>query len=667
FLLIINYCKGSTKGRAQKERSIAQVIEECNPRQVFNNPYASLSIQQQRIRLPIFRHRNQIIYLMERYQSIVLVGETGCGKSTQVPQYLYEAGWGKDGIIGVTQPRRVAAVALASRVADERMTMLGNEVGYAVRFDDFTDPEATRIKYLTDGILIREIMKDPLLKQYCVIMIDEVHERNLCTDVILGLLRKIIAKRKDLRVIISSATLDAELYCEYFNFNTSKESDKDTCKILSVEGRNYPVEVFYMKNPVPDYIQATISTILKIHRFEAPSGDILAFLSGQDEVEAVCSILRSEGQKLKNCDRLWVLPAYGALPFKDQVNYLIINSYPVNIFDLFIFISGRCYQHFIDCGFVKLRALHPRTGIESLMLVPISKASAEQRSGRAGRIRPGKAYRMYPEEEYMKLSAHTVPEIQRCNLAPMVLQMKVLGIQNILRFHYLSHRFNHTRELLFALGGKFYRLYFFRWGNRWLKCPFPQCAQSSEEMLSIISMLQIQDVFLFPVGHKHKAVCRKMSVEEGDHLTMLNVFTAFQENGCSQRWCQDHYLNYRGLCRCVEIRLQLLRFLQKFNVPIASCRGRLDCTDRIARCLVSGFFSNAAKLHTTGLYHTVRENFPLKIYKGSAIMYRKEYPPWVVFNEVLSNSMRDITVIDPHLLCEVAPHFYEFGTRLRIL
>ncbi|KRZ52360.1 putative ATP-dependent RNA helicase DHX35 -like protein, partial [Trichinella nativa] len=666
-----------------------EVGVEVNTGILYNTNLTAFSVQQQRVRLPIYKNRDVILYLIEKYQTLIIFGETGCGKSTQIPQYLLEAGWAEKQKICVSEPRRVAAVTLATRVAEERASILGHEVGYVVRFDDFTQSDKTRIKFMTDGILVREIMKDPLLNQFSVVIVDEAHERNINTDITLGLLRKIIAKRPELRLIISSATLDAKEFHNFFNINDSDDPSRNTSFILSVEGRTCPVDVFHLKRPIPDYVKASVITAINIHRTEPPGGDILIFLTGQDEVVNCCDMLKEESKKLKGYDRLWIVPIYGALPFKEQIK--VFDSSPsgtrkvtvaTNIAEASITIPGVVYV--IDCGFVKMRALHPDTGIESLMIVPISQASAQQRSGRAGRIRPGKAFRLYPESEFDKLRAFTVPEIQRIHLAPALLQLKALGINNVLRFHYLSRppamSMSRGLELLLALGaidedGKLTSPL----GVQMAELPLPPMhakallvsgsLHCSEELLSIMAMLQVQDIFVSPFGSKHKAeiMKRKFSVEDGDHLTMLNVYSCFTEAGKTQRWCAEHYVNYKGLCRATEIRAQLLTFLRRFKIPIVSCFGRLDAIDRIKQALVSGFFSCAAKLDHTGTYRTIRENFPLKISKGSALMYRNEYPKWIIFNEVMQDSMRDITAIDPEWLYELAPHFYEYGTANEVL
>ena len=672
-------------------RNRAPVLEErrgSEARIPFNNPYASLAIAQQRPRLPIYQVRNHILYLLETTQTLVVVGETGCGKSTQLPQYLLEAGWATDGRrIGVTQPRRVATLTLAQRVAEEKSVRLGAEVGYVVRFDDHTSA-STKVKFMTDGILIRELMSDPLLTQYSILMIDEAHERSLNSDILLGLLRKVLAKRSDLRLIVSSATLDAKLFRDYFNLNDSKDKTKNTAAIISVEGRQYPVQIHYVERPVADFIRSTVRLALQLHKTQPP-GDILAFLTGQDEVDGAVQLLSEEAKRLNRAlDRLWVLPMYGALPVREQLH--VFDSTPAgrrkvvlatNIAEASITIPGIAYV--IDAGFVKLRAVNPANGLESLMTVAISKASAEQRAGRAGRIRPGKAFRLYPEAEFAKLLPSTVPEMQRSELAPALLQLKALAVDNVLRFPFLSRPPSYLMirglELLHALGAIDRKGHLSNpLGFRMAEFPMPPMAAKallasaqfgcSEEILSIVAMLQIQDVFINPPGNRHAGQVSKraFSVMEGDHLTLLNVFSAFDSNGRKQTWCNQNHLNFKGLLRAANIRDQLRRLLLKYEIPLVSNKGLINETEDIRRCLVTGYFSHAAQLHYTGVYKTLRDDFPLTIYKGSAIMYREELPKWIIFNEVLSDSVRDISVIEPDWLYELAPHYYEYGTKAEL-
>uniref|UniRef100_A0A480ZMW4 RNA helicase n=1 Tax=Sus scrofa TaxID=9823 RepID=A0A480ZMW4_PIG len=462
---LVKFWRPGTEGPGVSISEERQSLAENSATTVVYNPYAALSIEQQRQKLPVFKLRNHILYLIENYQTVVIVGETGCGKSTQIPQYLAEAGWTAEGrVVGVTQPRRVAAVTVAGRVAEERGAVLGHEVGYCIRFDDCTDPLATRIKFLTDGMLVREMMVDPLLTKYSAVMLDEAHERTLYTDIAIGLLKKIQKKRGDLRLIVASATLDAEKFRDFFNQNDTSDPTRDTCVILTVEGRTFPVDIFYLQSPVPDYIKSTVETVMKIHQTEG-DGDILAFLTGQEEVETVVSMLIEQARALGRTGmkrHLRVLPMYAGLPSFEQMKVFERVSRSVrkvivatNVAETSITISGIVYV--IDCGFVKLRAYNPRTAIECLVVVPVSQASANQRAGRAGRSRSGKCYRLYTEDAFDQLPQSTVPEMQRSNLAPVILQLKALGIDNVLRFHFMSpppaQSMVQALELLYALGG----------------------------------------------------------------------------------------------------------------------------------------------------------------------------------------------------------------------
>ncbi|XP_067943548.1 probable ATP-dependent RNA helicase DHX35 isoform X2 [Watersipora subatra] len=654
------------------------------------NPHMSLSIRQQREQLPIFKHRTHVLYCVEHYQTTIIVGETGSGKSTQVPQYLLETGYAKFGYaIAVSQPRRVACVTLASRVADERGSMIGREIGYKIRFDDCWDENETRVKFVTDGMLIREIMNDPILRQYSVIMLDEAHERSLQTDMALGLMKKILKKRKDLRVIISSATLDAKMFHEFFNTNESGDKFKDTAIIMPLEGRSFPVDVHYLTAACQNYVQETVDTIAKIHKGEPP-GDVLAFLTGADEIDFAVAELREISRDLSSRhQKMMILPMHGSLPANYQMK--VFQRTPqdtrkivlaTNIAEASITINGIVYV--VDCGYVKLMSYNPKASISSLVITKISQASAVQRAGRAGRVRAGKVYRLYTESEYDKLSTTQVPDMQRSDLSPLVLQMKALGIVNIVRFDYISkppaENMLQAVELLYALGALDNRCALTQPnGERLAEMPlhpmFGRMLLASadmgcaEELLTIAAMTQIQNVFVHSANEKMKAekVKRMFTAAEGDHLTLLNVFNAFDENHRSQKFCRQHYLNYKGLLRALSIRQQLRNVLSRFKLPIESCNGN---GRTVRQCITKGIFVNAAKLHHTGIgvYRTVRDNHELHIHPTS-VLYREVPPQWVVFNEIVRTNkeyMQDITVIEPEWLYTFAGHFYEYGTSREI-
>ncbi|XP_075211640.1 putative ATP-dependent RNA helicase DHX35 [Lycorma delicatula] len=660
-------------------------VEPSQGTRFIFNPNISLALELQRQRLPVYHKKAELLYLVETYQTLVLVGETGCGKSTQIPQYLREAGWCQnDKVIGITEPRRVAATTLATRVAEECGTFLGLEVGYSIRFDDCFDPAVTKIKYMTEGMLMREMMADPLLRSYSVIILDEVHERTLFTDILMGLLKKILRKRKDLRLAITSATVDAEGLKDFFNHGTKKDKSKDTSVIMSIEGRVYPVEIFYSKEPVPDYVKGVVDTALKIHEKEA-SGDILAFLTGQEEVDRAVSLLKDHIESSKRNDglKLVILPMYGALPNSEQLKVfqtvqrnqrkIVIAT---NIAETSVTIPGIVYV--IDSGFVKMQWFNPNTWTNSLVIVPISKASAEQRAGRAGRIKSGKVFRLYTEDDYKKLPENSPPEMQRSDLSGAVLQLKALGINNVLRFSFPSpppaRNLLAALELLHALGvlsddGSLTRPL----GIQMAEFPLsPLHAKAllvsgdmgcSDEIASILSLLQVQSVFIRPssgsAAIKARIERRKFEVSEGDLLTLLNVYNAYKTvpDTQSKSWCHNHFVNHRALRRVTEIRTQMLKLLHKLKVSVVSCDGD---TKKVCRAITAGFFPNAAYLHHSGVYHSIRGEKQLYIHPGS-VLYTLEQPQWLLFCEISQTDkiyMRECTSVDPSWLEELAPHFY---------
>eukprot|EP01027_Heterolobosea_sp_BB2_P018679 GEZU01026281.1.p1 GENE.GEZU01026281.1~~GEZU01026281.1.p1 ORF type:complete len:648 (-),score=93.75 GEZU01026281.1:63-2006(-) len=646
------------------------------------------------------------MYLVEKYRCVVIVGHTGCGKTTQIPQYLFEEGWANNGLcIACTQPRRVAATTVASRVADEMGVELGKEVGYSIRFDDHTDPDRTRIKYLTDGMLLREMMVDPLLSRYSVVMVDEAHERSLHTDIILGLLKKIMRKRKDLRLIVSSATLDAEDFKNFFETNTTRDKSKDSVYIMSVEGRTYPVDIHYTERPVPDYIQAAFNTVLEIHKSE-PQGDVLVFLTGQEEIDTLINLIDEDARSssLASGGRntsatILALPLYSGLPHEQQMRIfapaprgmrkVVVST---NIAETSITIDGIVYV--VDCGFVKQRSYNPITNMESLVITEVSQASAQQRAGRAGRTRPGKCYRLYEEAEFFKLRPQTVPEIQRSNLMGIILQLKALGIDDVLHFDFISpppsESMIRALEILYSLGAldDFAKLTD-PIGTQMAEFPVePMLAkmllasgemQCSEEALTIAAMLSVQNVFVSSrsIQDRVEKAKKRFAVKEGDHLMYLNIYDAFiqqknkgKESGGSKdnkgasnkdaamKWCYDNFINYKTMQRVVSIRKQLARYMNRFRIAIVSAEGDAE---RIRKCVVKGFFANYAVRQPDGSYATVRGNQQLWIHPSSCLF--KFPPPHVIYNEIVETSkqfMRDVLSIEVAWLTETAPHFYEY-------
>ncbi|VVC86833.1 unnamed protein product [Leptidea sinapis] len=374
-----------------------------------------------RLGLPVWEYKNDFMRLLNTHQCVVLVGETGSGKTTQIPQWSVEFAAvtaGKSKGVACTQPRRVAAMSVAQRVAEEMDVALGQQVGYSIRFEDCSGPQ-TVLKYMTDGMLLREAMSDPMLEQYRVILLDEAHERTLATDILMGVLKEVIKQRPDLKLVIMSATLDAGKFQQYF----------DNAPLMNVPGRTHPVEIFYTPQPERDYLEAAIRTVVQIHLCEEIAGDILLFLTGQEEIEDACKRIKREIDNLgPDAGELKCIPLYSTLPpnlqqriFEpappNRANGAIGRKVVVstNIAETSLTIDGVVFV--IDPGFAKQKVYNPRIRVESLLVSPISKASAQQRAGRAGRTKPGKCFRLYTEKAYKnEMQENTYPEILRFSL-----------------------------------------------------------------------------------------------------------------------------------------------------------------------------------------------------------------------------------------------------------
>lgn len=642
------------------------------------NPNDKLSFELQRQKLPIYKYKTEILYCVEKYQVIILMAETGSGKTTQIPQYLFESGWCDNGkIVGCTQPRRMAAISVSMRVAQEKDVELGGLVGYAIRFDDKTS-NSTKIKYMTDGMLLREMMSDPLLSSYSVIMVDESHERGLHTDIILGLLKKILKKRSDLKLIISSATILAKDFKKFFETNTINDPSKDTSIIVSIEGRMFPVQLYYMNQPSKSYIEAALEAIIQIDKTEK-HGDVLVFMPGQEDIEMLIELINTEMEKRKL--KLFPLPLYSGLNISDQMR---VFQYPpkgtrkiivsTNIAEASVTIENIVYV--IDSGFVKQKMYDPKSEMERLLVMPISQSSAIQRAGRAGRTQSGKCYRLYTKEAYLNiLSPQTIPEVQRSNMAPIIIQMKALGIENVEKFDFISPPSTDAvirgHEILFCLGAldKSSQLTD-PLGVQISEFPVdPKLAKMllisgemycSEEALIIASMLTVQTVFSTSRNAQDRVerAKRNFAVYEGDHIMLLNIFKSFNHQNNKSQWCYDNFIDYKSMLRVLKVKQQLHYYMKKFKIEMRSCG---ENTEIIRKCVLSGYFTNVAQKQGDGsFYLTVRGKQKLFIHPSSSIF---QYPPdWVVYSEVIQTTkayMRDVISIDYKWLLEIAPQYYE--------
>lgn len=650
------------------------------------NRHKHLSLSQQRQLLPIHRYKSQILYAMEKYSTLVLVGETGCGKSTQLPLFLHEAGWTTDSrCVVCTQPRRIAATSVASRVAEEFGCTLGDEVGYGVRFD-FKCSSKTIIKYYTDGVLLRETMSDPLLSKYSVIIVDEAHVRSLSSDILLGLLKKICRKRKDLRIVVTSATLDAVPLKNFFETNENdSDPTADTAIIMAVQGRQYPVDVLYLNVPCRDYIRSCVNTVLSISSQE-DWGDVLVFLPGAEEIDFAISLLNEEYRG----DTMYFLPLYSALP--PHVQMSVFEPTPpnkrkvvlaTNIAEASITIEG--IRFVVDSGFVKLNFFDVHTGLEALVTCPITMAAATQRAGRAGRTMEGKCFRLMTEEAFDRgvLAEQSPAEMQRTDITSAVLQLKALGIDDVLHFDFLSpppaDSMIYAVELLYSLGALDDKCNLTARGASMAEMPIdPRLAVvllrsaefgCSEEMLTIAAMCSVDYPFITvrargasEAKQKVEKDVEELAVPTSDHLTLLKIYRAFEESGFSSSWCDSMSLQYRILARAKEIRRNLASILTRCSVKGAIFASCVEDDTTVRRCLVTGYFAHAAKLGNDGLYHTLRGGGVAVVPHPTSMIAKFGAPPeWVIYNEVhisRTTQLRDITKIDPKWLSELAPHYY---------
>ncbi|XP_044754527.1 ATP-dependent RNA helicase DHX8 [Coccinella septempunctata] len=630
----------------------------------------NLSIIQQRESLPIYKLKDELCKAVNDNQILIVIGETGSGKTTQITQYLAEAGLTARGKIGCTQPRRVAAMSVAKRVSEEFGCRLGQEVGYTIRFEDCTSPE-TLIKYMTDGMLLRECLMDLDLKSYSVIMLDEAHERTIHTDVLFGLLKQAVTKRPELKLIVTSATLDAVKFSQYF-FGAP---------IFTIPGRTFPVEVLYAKEPETDYLDASLITVMQIHLREPP-GDILLFLTGQEEIDTACEILYERMKSLgPDVPELIILPVYSALPSEMQTR--IFEPAPpgsrkvviaTNIAETSLTIDGIFYV--VDPGFVKQKVYNSKTGMDSLVVTPISQAQAKQRAGRAGRTGPGKCYRLYTERAYRDEMLPTpVPEIQRTNLATTVLQLKTMGINDLLHFDFMDappvESLIMALEQLHSLSALDDEGLLTRLGRRMAEFPLEPnlskmlimsvALQCSDEILTIVSMLSVQNVFYRPKDKQALADQKKAKFNqpEGDHLTLLAVYNSWKNNKFSNTWCYDNFVQIRTLKRAQDVRKQLLGIMDRHRLDVVSAEKNAV---RVQKAVCSGFFRNAAKKDPQEGYRTLVDSQVVYIHPSSALFNRQ--PEWIIYHELVQTTkeyMREVTTIDPKWLVEFAPAFFKFS------
>ncbi|XP_061637907.1 probable ATP-dependent RNA helicase DHX40 isoform X2 [Phyllopteryx taeniolatus] len=638
-------------------------------------------------RLPIYKHKAKLVQAVKESPFLLVTGETGSGKTTQLPQYLYQAGFCKNGKICITQPRRVAAITVAQRVAHEMQCTLGREVGYQVRFDDCTTQD-TEVKYMTDGCLLREVLADPGLSHYSVVVLDEVHERSLNTDILLGLLKKVFSNPAEamkgrafpLKVVVMSATMETDKLSSFLG----------DCPVFAIPGRTFPVTCTLGTAVGPKDLQSTgyvkevVTLALDVHTSEK-AGDILVFLTGQSEIERACDLLFEKAESIdyrydvqdKTVDGLLILPLYGSMPTEQQRQ--IFQPPPLgirkcvvatNIAATSLTITG--IKYIIDSGFVKQLNHNSRVGMDILEVVPISKSEAQQRAGRAGRTSAGKCFRIYTKEFWEEcMPEYTIPEIQRTSLTAVVLTLKCLGVHDVIRFPYLDPP--EERFILEALK----QLYQFdaidrrgrvtHLGGLMVEFPLhPGLTRAllkagshgcQDLLLPVAAMLSVENIFIRPgdpekqkeADQSHRALVAN-SGGINDFSTLLSVFQQCKASERPSVWCKDNWIHWRALKSAFSVETQLrdilLRLQQRRDFPVEKFDGNKN--ELFRRCLCTGYFTNVARRSVGKVFCTMDGHGSMVHIHPSSSLFDKEMElDWILFHDMLVTSRVYIRTVCP--------------------
>jgi pre-mRNA-splicing factor ATP-dependent RNA helicase DHX16 len=534
--------------------------------------------------------------------------------------------------------------------------------------------DVTKIEYMTDGLLLRQCLGSVLLEDYSAVIIDEAHERTLSTEVLMALLKDVCAVRPEFRLIIASATMNATEFSDYFNGSP----------IMNVPGRLFEVTKHYVTAPEANYVAASVSTVFQLHLAAPLPGDILVFLTGEDEILLAQEQIESTMRKLGNrAAPLIVAPVYGALP--SELQQQIFNPAPPgtrkvvvasNIAETSLTIDG--ITMVIDCGLQKSLEYNPRSCMSSLVVEPCSRASAEQRAGRAGRTQAGMAFRLYTKTAfYNELPESTPPEILKVNLDGTMLMLKAMGINDVLSFDFMAkppvESIAASLENLYALGYIQQEGIVTKMGRRACELPLdPRLAKvllaadqlgCVEEAVTLVAMVQEAGTLFFSPKDKKAAADiarqRFSSVEGGDLISLLKVWDEFVENEYSLLWCKENFVQYRSLNRIRDVRDQLFKLVDRVEIAHSSC-GVQDHV-KILKSFCSGFFANAAILNKDGMsYRSLRGGLSIHIHPSSCLS--KTRPKLICYAELVLTSKewaRNVAPIEADWLVEVAPHYHK--------
>ena len=622
--------------------------------------------------LPVSGRREEILAAIRDHQVVVIAGETGSGKTTQIPKLCLELGYGCAGMIGHTQPRRLAARNVAARIAEELNTPLGERVGFQVRFHDQVS-DSTQIKLMTDGILLAETQHDRFLDQYEVLIIDEAHERSLNIDFLLGYIRKLLPKRPDLKLIITSATIDVERFSKHF----------DNAPVVEVSGRTYPVDILY--RPLHETegedekaldlqqgILAAVDELTAIDRQKrsAGPGDILVFLPGEREIRETADLLRKA--QLRDTE---VIPLYARLSLKEQNRVFhgargagrrIVLS--TNVAETSLTVPG--IRYVIDPGLARISRYSYRSKVQRLPVEPISQASANQRAGRCGRVAPGTCIRLYAEEDFNNRPEFTDPEIRRTNLAAVILQMLQLKLGDIGAFPFVdppdSRFISDGFKLLEELGAVDNRRRLTAVGRQLARLPVdPRIARmvieaarldALKEVLIIASALSVQDPRERPHDKRQAAdeKHREYADEHSDFMTLLNLWYRYEEQRAElsqnqlRNWCQKHFISFMRMREWRDVHRQLHLSMQQLK--LTENREPADYA-AIHRALLAGLLSHIGNLVEKGEYLGAR-NRRFRIFPGSGLF--KKSPKWLIAAELIETSK-----LYAHQVARIEPEWIE--------
>ena len=662
-------------------RQIQKLEKQKSPDKNINNllqaMQASVLHVEQRIKdkpslqypeeLPVSQKKDEILQAIDNHQVIIVCGETGSGKTTQLPKICLQRGSGSRGLICHTQPRRLAARSVASRIAEELSTELGQQVGFKIRFSDQVSKQSY-IKLVTDGILLAEIHHDPYLNQYDTIIVDEAHERSLNIDFLLGYLRRLLPKRPDLKLIITSATIDPERFSQHF----------DNAPILMVSGRTYPVEVHYRPlhgededERQKDLVQGISDAVDELTHLDR--SDILVFLSGERDIREASEFLQK--RQLANTE---ILPLLARLSASEQNRIFHTSSkrrivLSTNVAETSLTVPG--IKYVIDSGVARISRYSWNSKIQRLPVEKISQASANQRKGRCGRVSEGICIRLYSEDDFNNRPEFTDPEIQRTNLASVILQMENMQLGHVENFPFIEppdgRLVRDGYKLLFELGALDQKHHINKLGKQLARLPIePRIGRmlleadkesSLTEVLVIASALAVQDPRERPM-EKQQAADEAQKIfqdDQSDFLSFLKLWHSYQQQKKQlsanklRKWCKEHFISWLRMREWLDTHRQIRQMLKELNLRFNSSEANYDA---IHQALLSGLLGNLGFKDDNQQYLGAR-NRKFQIFPGSALF--KKSPKWLMASEIVETARvyaRTIAKIDPLWVEKKAQH-----------